>query len=285
MFILILLLLGLCFGSFTSALVYRLRMQSNSTGGTKQKPGSKKRKEKFNKENYSILNGRSMCPKCKHTLAWFDLLPVVSWVMLGGKCRYCHKKIEDSPLVEIGLAALFVLSYLSWPYGFDEAGSIQFGFWLVFLVGFMALTVYDLKWMELPNLIIYPLILLAVLQVVCLSILGGGWGGVARAFYGFLGIGGLFYVMFQLSGGKWIGGGDVKLGFVIGPLVGGLLGSILVLFFASVLGSLYALPQLFNKSLKISSRIPFGPFLLVATYIVYLYGQRLTEWYISLLVV
>lgn len=264
-----LVVLGLAFGSFVSALTWRLRQQD-----------TRKKLTKKQKRELSMVHGRSMCSHCGHELAWFDLLPVVSWVLLRGKCRYCGHRIEDSPLVELGMAGLFVWSYLAWPLGFDSSGTVLFVFWLVFLVGFVALVVYDFKWMELPNKIVYPLVVLAVMQVVFRMIVEDGAPGVlAEAFWGFLAIGGLFYALFQVSGGKWIGGGDVKLGFVIGPLVGGPVASILVIFVASLMGTLVSLPLIIKKSLQTSSRIPFGPFLLAATVIVYLYGNRLIDLY------
>lgn len=216
-------------------------------------------------------------------LAWYDLLPIVSWVMLRGKCRYCKKPISwQYPAVELITSGLFVGSYLAWPYGFDAASWTLFALWLVFLLGFIALAVYDLKWMELPNKLVYPLIGLAIAQVFVKSAVNGNFvGSIAGAFLGFAVIGGLFYGLFQLSGGKWIGGGDVKLAFMIGPLVGGVAEATMVIFFASVLGTLVSLPLMANKSLRISSRIPFGPFLLVATIIVYLYGESIINWYAS----
>ncbi len=269
MVIALLVVLGLCFGSFINALVWRLYEQQHRQKLTKKQ-----------KQALSIFRGRSMCSNCRHELAWYDLLPVVSWVMLRGKCRYCGHEIEDSPLVELATVSLFVVSYLGWPYAWDQAGTVLFGFWLVFLVGFIALIVYDLRWMELPNQIVYGLIGLALLQTVYLMVAGTDTLQVlAHAFWGFLAIGGLFYALFQMSGGKWIGGGDVKLGFVIGILVGGPMAALLVLFGASILGTLVSLPFMVRKSLKLNSRIPFGPFLLIATMVVYLWGDRLISLY------
>src|SRR5688500_7441747 len=114
---------GLCFGSFVSALVWRLHQQT-----AKKKLSAKQR------QALSIVRGRSMCSPCRHELAWFDLLPLVSWLALKGRCRYCGKPIEDSPWVEVLMAGLFVGSYLTWPHGFDGKGMVLFGFWLVFLV-------------------------------------------------------------------------------------------------------------------------------------------------------
>lgn len=267
MIFVVLILLGLCFGSFVNALVWRVHEQE--TG----KLTKKQRKE------LSMLHGRSMCPHCRHALAWNDLLPLVSWISLRGKCRYCHKPIDDTPLAELLMPILFAVSYLAWPYGVEAAGTILFGLWLVFIIGFMALTISDLRWMLLPNKIIYPLVGLAIAQACFRAIVFEDAGLLLGALWGFLAIGGLFYVLFQVSGGKWIGGGDVKLGFVIGPLVGGPLNAILVIFIASVMGTLVSIPLLANKSLKATSRIPFGPFLIVATAAVYLYGERLADWY------
>jgi prepilin signal peptidase PulO-like enzyme (type II secretory pathway) len=270
--ILILSLLGLCFGSFVNAFVWRFH----------ELEGNKKLSKK-QKSELSIIHGRSICTHCRHELAWYDLLPVISWLSLKGKCRYCHKPISwQYPVVEISTAVLFVVSYLYWPYGLDWAGWTLFGLWLVFLVGFMALIVYDLRWMLLPNRIVYALIALSIAQVVPKAIASGDtFDVVSGAFWGFATIGLLFYVLFQVSKGKWIGGGDVKLAFMIGILVGGPINSMLVLFISSVLGTVVSLPLMANKKLKISSRIPFGPFLLLATIIVYIFADRLSTWYLD----
>lgn len=271
-------LLGLACGSFVNALVWRLRQQEKvkRKSALRNSRAGRLKGQKPESGRYSILRGRSMCPHCEHELAWYDLLPVVSWLLLRGKCRYCGKHISwQYPLVEIVTALLFVWSYLAWP------SLLLFSLWLVFLTGFIALTVYDLKWMELPNRIVYPLIGLAGFQVIVLMVAGRGmWlDELTDAFWGLLTIGGLFYALFQVSGGRWIGGGDVKLGFVIGLLVGGPLASVAVIFLASLLGTIVSLPLLVSKSVKANSRIPFGPFLMTATFLVYLYGERLTDLY------
>ena len=271
----ILAVFGLAWGSFVNAFVWRFHRHEQS--------GWKLGKPKIGNDRYSIMHGRSMCVHCHHELAWYDLLPVLSWLMLKGKCRYCHKLISwQYPLVEALTAVLFVVSYLYWPYRLDAASWALFGLWLAFLVGFMALIVYDLRWMILPNKIVYVLTALAVVQVAPKAILNSDeLGVVTGAFWGFVTIGGLFYALFQVSKGRWIGGGDVKLAFMIGILVGGPVNSLLVLFISSVLGTAVSLPLMAKKNLKISSRIPFGPFLLVATIIVYLFADRINNWYLN----
>ncbi len=264
-------ILGLCFGSFVNAFVWRLHEFQTKKLSTKQKKA------------LSPLNGRSMCTNCRHELAWYDLLPVVSWVSLGGKCRYCRKAISRQyPLVEIVTACLFVLSFAVWPFGFSATGTALFVVWLIFLVAFMALAVYDIRWMELPNKIVYPLLGLGALQVVLrMAHSGEVVGTLLGALFGFVAIGGLFWTLFQVSDGKWIGGGDVKLAFVIGPLVASGALSLMVIFFASLLGTVFSMPYMVRGKLKTGSRIPFGPFLIVATIIVYLFGRRILEWYLQ----
>ena len=143
----------------------------------------------------------------------------------------------------------------------------------------MALIVYDTRWMLLPNKIVFPLYFVALVIVLLRFI----QNPEALTFYQILTSiivgGGLFYLLFQISKGKWIGGGDVKLGFLLGALVGRADYAFLMLFLASLLGCLYILPALASKKLKRSSRVPFGPFLIIATIIVVLFGNDIIIWY------
>lgn len=266
----ILAFLGLSLGSFVNALVWRLHEQQK-TRVKNQKP-------------LSILYGRSMCVHCGHELAAKDLIPVLSWVWLKGKCRYCKKPISwQYPIVELTTAVLFVLSYIYWPAfqgrALETAGAVDFGVWLVSLVGLMALIVYDLRWMILPNKIIFPLMALASLNVLAQCLLSSNFQPLLSGLWGALIGGGLFYLLFQISGGRWIGGGDVKLGFLLGILVGGPPLALLMLFTASLLGSAYSLPLMAKGSLTAKAKIPFGPFLIMAAVISELFGQKLIDWY------
>lgn len=260
MIVLMLALLGLVLGSFVNAFVWRLHEKRNWT------------------------TERSECTHCHHQLAAKDLVPVFSWLMLKGKCRYCGKPIEDSPLVELALGAVFVLSYLLWPIPFAGDGLLLFGFWLVFLTAFAILTLYDLRWFLLPNKVVFPLIGLAVAQLACqLIFFDASWRDVLGAALGVCIVSGTFYALFVLSRGTWIGFGDVKLGIVLGILAGGPFAALLLLFLASVLGTLYALPQVFLGKASRKSHIPFGPFLLAAMVVVQLYGPSIIGWYKELL--
>lgn len=257
MIIVILAVLGLCLGSFVNALVWRLH------------------------EGLSVAKGRSMCPHCKHTLGVADLIPVLSWLALRGKCRYCNQPISAQyPLVELATAGLFVASYVWWPAAFSDPQRIIFVLWLALLTGLVALAVYDLKWFLLPNRIIYSLAAIAALQVAVVILNDTDpavtlLNAVLAAIIG----GGIFYVLFQVSGGKWIGGGDVKLGALLGLIVATPGRAVLFIFFGSLLGSLVSLPLLARGHLKRTSVIPFGPFLIAGAIITVLFGGDILHWY------
>ena len=261
--------IGLCAGSFVNALVYRLRWQE-----THRKKNAR----------YSILRGRSICPKCKHTLSYMDMIPVLSWISLRGKCRYCNKPISPQyPLVEAATAILFVLSYVFWPYGLTGASIIEFILWLAILTGLVALVVYDMKWMILPNKIIFPLYALALSSVLIRYISSADYNFLVAAAAGTVVGGGIFYVLFQVSGGKWIGGGDVKLGFLLGALAGGPLAAFLMIFIASLLGSVFSIPMIIKNQLGGKAKIAFGPFLIFAALITVLTGERIIDIYSNML--
>ena len=178
------------------------------------------------------------------------------------------------------MAILFVGSYLLWPVQLQGIGLAQFCFWLAFLVGFVALAVYDLRWYILPDRIVYPLIGLAIVQVFLTFFLyHTGWQSLVGCVWGILIASGIFYVLYQVSAGSWIGGGDVKLGIVLGILVGGPMLSLLLLFVASMLGTLVSLPLLGFGKAKRTTLIPFGPFLIAATIVVTLYGHQFVSWF------
>jgi leader peptidase (prepilin peptidase)/N-methyltransferase len=268
MIVLLLIVIGLILGSFLTATVWRLHEQTKKN--TKQRS-----------KQLSITKGHSICPNCGHRLAATDLIPVISWMMLKGRCRYCHKPIGKlEPIIEVLTAAVFVFSYVFWPLPFHGFGLFEFVLWILFLTGFIALFIYDARWFILPDKIIFPMIGLALIQVLGLIIFfNGGKQTALGALWGVLISSGLFYVLFQISKGKWIGGGDVKLGVVLGLLVGGPLSSILLLFMASTLGSIYSIPLLARHKAKPSTQLPFGPFLIVAVIITRLFGAGLIAWY------
>ncbi|HVS58317.1 MAG TPA: prepilin peptidase [Candidatus Saccharimonadales bacterium] len=275
MAIAILAILGLCAGSFVNALVWRLHEQEE----VRQHKERHAVEEKL--RNLSILKGRSMCPECRHELAARDLIPLLSWLWLRGKCRYCHQHISwQYPLVEAAVATLFVVSYVAWPDVLRGTEWTSFSLWLVLLVGLAALLIYDLRWMLLPNKLVFPLLGIAALRALIVI------ARDARPGYALLAVilamavgGGIFYILFQFSGGKWIGGGDVKLGLLLGLVVARPSQAFLLLFLASLLGTLAVLPAWLTKRVSKTSRVPFGPFLITACVIALLWGPTIIDWY------
>jgi prepilin signal peptidase PulO-like enzyme (type II secretory pathway) len=241
----------------------------------------KKKPSKAQLRELSILKGRSLCPNCKHQLATKDLVPIFSWLALKGRCRYCNQPISwQYPTVELVTSIIFVLSYLYWPLTLSGIGRIQFIFWLLFIIFFVALVIFDLRWLLLPDRIVYPLIVVAVTQVIVVAIANktiasGLWEPALAA----LVISGIFYVLFQISDGKWIGGGDVKLAVVLGLLAGTPLKALLIIFLASLSGTVISLVLMVKDRRNLNMRVPFGPFLLLATAIVVLFGTTMINWY------
>lgn len=261
MIVVVLLGLGLILGSFVNAFVWRLH------------------------EHKNWLTGRSECPHCHHRLAAKDMVPVMSYLVLRGRCRYCGKKIDDSPLVELAVPALFVASYLFWPLPLNGDGLFQLVVWLALIVGFVALALYDFRWFLLPNKLVFPLVGLAAAQLAArIVVFHESWHILLGAGLGVLLTAGVFYVLFQISKGTWIGGGDVKLCIALGALAGSGPRAVLLLLIASLAATLATAPFLLAGKANRKSHIPFGPFLALGLVVTQLFGQHIIGWYAGLFV-
>lgn len=255
--VLLILGLGLIAGSFINAVVWRI------------------------KEGKSFITGRSMCPYCKHQLAAVDLVPVLSWVMLGGRCRYCKKPISAQyPLVELLTALLFAFSFLALG---SRLSTLDLVLWLYFLTVLIILAVYDLHHYILPDKVLLPAIAVALLQIGLNAALGmdlasGFWQLVTG-----LVAGGAFYALAAVSGGRWLGGGDIKLAFLMGLLLGWP-NIAVALLFAFNSAALIGLMLIAIKIKKRTDHIPFGPFLVAGTIIAMLYGDTIINWYLGRIV-
>lgn len=257
-------LLGLTFGSFVNAAVWRIHQRRAR----------------------SLLNDRSECIHCHHKLAWLDLIPVVSWIALRGKCRYCGKPIEDTPLPEVGVALYFVMSYLFWPGGLAAPLAVtDFVFWLVYGVLLAILFVYDLRYMLLPNKITFTLIGLALVQLLIHIVVApsNGLNFLADAVLSVSSIAGVYLVLYVISRGRWVGFGDVKLGVFLGLVLADWRLGLLTFLLANVIGCIVIFPGLLTRRLTRTSRVPFGPFLIAAFIISMLFGQTIVGWYLSTL--
>lgn len=282
-----LVLVGACLGSYAGATVWRLR--------AKQLAQDKKDKEPYDKKEYQrlkkltgkkTLEDRSQCLECGYDLKWYDLIPIVSWLSLRGKCRACRQPIGlFEPLMEIGVAAFFVLSFILWPGGIETSLEItHFVLWLVAGVIMAILFAYDAKWFLLPDVATIALALVGVGIVGVSAAETQDLGGTLLATIGSVGIlGGLYAVLYALSKGRWVGFGDVKLGAALGLLLVDWELAAVALFTANLLGCLIVIPLLATKKLKRNAHIPFGPLLIAGAIISWFIGWRILDWYLSFL--
>lgn len=256
---------GFILGSFVNA--YSWRVKKNEESRSKS-------------AKYSIINGRSICPECERQLSALDLIPVFSWIYLRGECRYCKKPISPIyPIVELTTVVLFLFSLVYWPFGLSGSNLVLYVVWLLILTIFIALTIYDIKYLTLPNKMLYPLTALVIIYAISkLVIIKPGDDFLLNSALGFLVGGGIFYLIFQVSSGKWIGGGDVKLGAILGLLLGNGTEALIMIFIASVLGSLVSIPLLLSGKLKGNKLIPYGPFLIFSCFLLTLFYGSIKTW-------
>lgn len=279
-------LLGLTLGSFAGATVWRLRarqLSQDAAAGEKVHVADKKAIAKLPQKH--SLQDRSVCLHCGHTLQWYDLVPLVSWVSLRGKCRYCHKPIGTfEPLIEVGLALFFVVSYLFWPNILDTPlAYAQFVVWLVAGTMLTILFAYDKKWFLLPDVVTFPLIGLGVINAVIAILLSSTpVVAVTSVIASCLVLSGLYYVIYAVSGHKWVGFGDVKLGLALGLLLADWQLAILALFLANLVGTIIIVPMMAFGRIGRRAHVPFGPFLITGWAIAGLFGVKIFSWYVGL---
>ncbi len=273
-FWLIIFIFGTCLGSFLNCIIYRLENRQ------------------------SFLKGRSFCPNCQHQLTFFDLMPILSFVILRGKCRYCGKKISwQYPAVEIAAGILFLLIFLRFTvYPVWPSGTLPFIIYLFIISSLLIIIfVYDLKHYIIPDKVIYPAIGLVFLYRLfesfgfnVSSFLPAGQADmlqVSRSFLGFLltGIsaGAFFFLLWLCSQGKWMGLGDVKLAFFIGLFLG-LPNVLAAMFLAFFIGAIIGTGLIIGGKKTLKSQVPFGPFLIAGTFLALFWGREIINWYLNL---
>ncbi|MBI2196757.1 prepilin peptidase [Candidatus Daviesbacteria bacterium] len=268
--------------------------------------------------------GRSYCLSCHHKLAWYDLFPIASYILLRGKCRYCHKKIGiEYLLVEIGMGIL--VGFLFWQTPFVIARSeatwqsvFQSSILLVdllsktfFITILAVLFLTDLKKMLIPDRVIKPAIVIALVSLIVVTIYKVSYlyyslsqsmvgrlllpphsdyfqrHAIAAAqplmwgiFMGIL-IGGFFYGLIIITRGKGMGGGDVKLGAFIGLMLG-FPQALFALILAFLTGAVFSIGLIIFGKKHFGQTIPFGPFLVLGSLIMLYWGNQIVDWYLKL---
>jgi len=245
--IVFLLFIGASWGSFLNVIAYRTS-----------------RKESF-------LKGRSKCAHCKQVLNWYDMVPILSWFILRGKCRFCSKPISAQYLlVEIFTGLLFVLG------GLFIVDLSQIILYIAVVSFFVVLFLYDAIAFIVPDRIVIPAIIiifalnLFVSRDIISILLGGFAGGL------------WFLIQFVVSKGRWVGGGDIRIGILMGFLVGYPL-IWLSLGIAYVGGSVVAVILIILGRKTFKSRLPFATLLLPAAFITWIWGEYIWQWYMGLI--
>ena len=236
LYLIIFFILGLFMGSFYTVVGLRLPKH-----------------EKF-------INGRSHCDSCNHELSFLDMIPIISFIFLKGRCRYCKKKIDSlSTFMELFTGILFALSYFA--FGFSYELAIALGIVSMLII----ISVSDLTYYIIPDEVL-------IFFIGYFLIIFGLRNGIIYTFVNILSGLILFCIMYtiMLIGNflfkkESLGGGDIKLMFVIGLVLSPLLG-LFVIFFGSLLALPISFLILWRKKTKL---IPFGPFLLIAFLFIY----------------
>ena len=216
--------------------------------------------------NESIVVPRSHCSKCNHTLSWYELIPIVSYIMQGGKCKNCHTKLSISyMLIEILSGTLFALSY--YLYGFN------YEFFMSIIISSLLIIIYvsDFKYLIIND---EPLIIAITLSIITNFVFLGTIKGLYLIISGLVMF--IFMYLVKLFGDKAfkresLGGGDIKLAFFIGCTLG-----LRLAFVSLIIASFLALPYASYYVVKKQEReIPFGPFLITGVLITFMLSNQI----------
>ncbi|QQG44256.1 MAG: prepilin peptidase [Candidatus Roizmanbacteria bacterium] len=216
------------------------------------------------------INGRSVCDNCHHQLAWYDLLPLVSFILLKGKCRYCNNKIPSVlPFVEILTGVIFVSIWLS-----IEKTPVEKIIYLGIMACLIVIFFADAKYKIIPDSIQVALLIFSfLLFYVGNADLRSLPNQILSGFFVMLPI----LLIYLATKGRGMGFGDVKFSFIIGLLLGTISG-FLALYIAFVIGAVIGVILILAKKKKLKNTIAFGPFLVLGLGIMLVWGEKVIEW-------
>jgi prepilin signal peptidase PulO-like enzyme (type II secretory pathway) len=263
---------GLIIGSFLNCLIWRLHSKIPLTPFVK---GGNKR-------------NRSYCPKCGKQISWYDNIPLLSFIMLRGKCRRCGKSISwQYPIVEFATGLLFVMAFVN---NFSAQGGPAWGWQFLnitpdvmllilrswFMISVMiVIFIYDLRWYEILDKVTLPACL--VVLILNLAIGFNLWNLLISGIIG----GSFFLVQFLISNGKWIGGGDIRLGLLMGLSLGWP-AVLMAIFIAYFIGSIVGIGLILAGKKQWGSEVPLGVFLAVGSVISLFWYEPILNWYLNI---
>lgn len=249
--------LGICLGSFINVLVSRIQKE--------EKVGSSK----------------SHCDHCHQKLAIRDLVPIISFLWLRGKCRYCHQKISIEHLVVelvMGLLLVIGLYHIASPFYLAQLSDwLYLVYYIVVMVLLLLIFLYDAKYQYILDQFSYPLIILGLISAFIWSN-QWPWTLLAALVGGFW-----FLAQYYLSRGQWVGAGDIFLGIAMGLLVGWPW-IFMALGIAYILGAIVSIYLLAARKAQWQSKMAFGPFLVIGTWLVLLWGEQIWQKYWQLII-
>lgn len=246
-------LLGLSIGSFLNVCIWRTR------------------------ENISVVHGRSMCPNCHMPVVWYDNIPLLSFILLRGKCRKCNQKISwQYPIIEFATGVLFLFVAL-WYHEQGPFINLEMARDWVVISFLIFIFVYDLKYQEILPIPVWVLsVMLFIFSIPT------GWNLWTDMLIGaFIG-GGFFFLQYIISKGKWIGGGDVRLGVLMGVILGWP-NILFALFISYIIGAVCGLCLVAKNKKNMKSEVPFGIYLTMGIFITMFWGEKIVTWYLSFL--
>jgi prepilin signal peptidase PulO-like enzyme (type II secretory pathway) len=228
------------------------------------------------------LQGRSACTHCGHNLVWHDLVPVLSFVFQGGKCKYCRKPISPRyPIIELVTGALFALAMWYFPVTDLLSGMILLKAAIVIAISVVVFMI-DYEHYLILNKVVFPGIALMAILALALTVHSRDLSYVWQGLFGAVGAFIPFWLIWYLSKGRWMGFGDVKLMAFMG-LALGVKGVIVAIFLAVGLGTVVGIGLIALNKKQMSSRMPFGTFLAIATITALFLGPQLWDGYWAIL--
>ena len=263
--------LGLLIGSFLNVVILRLprRLEWQWKRDSLEMLGEP---EVYDPPPPGIVVERSHCPHCKHQLSWWENIPVVSWLALRGRCRSCQAPISiQYPLVEL-LTMVLVLCCV-WQFGFGWRG---FGA-IVFTCLLLAMSGIDLRTQLLPDSLTLPLLWLGLVASVD-NLFITSKHALVGAIIGYLSLWSVWWVFKQLTGKEGMGHGDFKLLAAMGAWIG-LQGILPTILLSSLVGAIIGSIWLAAKGRDRATPIPFGPYLAIAGWLVFFWGDRMVGAY------
>lgn len=267
-FLTVLALTGLAFGSFGNVVIWRLP------------------------RGESLSHPASHCPRCDEPIAWYDNVPVLSWVLLRARCRSCGEPISARyPSVELASGVLWLVAGVVW------GQSLRTAFGIAFFYLLLILSLIDIDTMRLPNGLVAALVIVGVIGVGLSEILGSDvlplvgstgivpGGAVVQAAVGAVLAGGISAILAGLyrlvRHAQGFGMGDLKLLVALGLFLGPY--ALLALFAGSILGAAYGVIASTAKRLEWNAKFPFGPFLAAGAALTSVLGAQLMTWYVGIL--